>query len=141
MTRGYFAHLPAPRRALLGYLVGDVMLARFMDLVQREPAYPHRVAYYAGGAISNWAVWQVSSIAGILAADAIPAAWGLELAGTLALIALVVPLCARLPALGGVVVSGVVALLAHDLPLRLGLALAIVCGMAAALALEAAADE
>lgn len=141
MTRGYFAHLPAPRRALLGYLVGDVMLARFMDLVQREPTYPHRVAYYAGGAISNWAVWQVSSIAGILAADAIPAAWGLELAGTLALIALVVPLCARLPALGGVVVSGVVALLAHDLPLRLGLALAIVCGMAAALALEAAADE
>jgi predicted branched-subunit amino acid permease len=80
----------------------------------------------------------VSSIIGILAADAIPAAWGLELAGTLALIALVVPLCARAPALAGVVVAGVVALAAHALPLRLGLALAIVCGMGAALALEAA---
>lgn len=141
MTRGYFAHLPPARRAALGYLVGDVMLARFMTLVQQEPGYPHRVAYYAGGAIANWVVWQVSSIAGILAADAIPAAWGLELAGTLALIALVVPLCARAPALGGVVVAGVVALVAHDLPLRLGLALAIFCGMGAALALEAVIDR
>ncbi len=140
MIRGQFAHLPPARRALLGYLVGDVMLARFMTLVQQEPGYPHRVAYYAGSAIANWLAWQVSSIAGILAADAIPAAWGLELAGTLALIALVVPLCARAPALGGVLVAGVVALLAHELPLRLGLALAIICGMAAALALEAALE-
>jgi predicted branched-subunit amino acid permease len=137
MIREHFTHLPPARRALLGYLVGDVMLVRFMTLVQQEPEYPHRVAYYAGGAISNWAVWQVSSIVGILAADAIPATWGLELAGTLALIALVVPLCARAPALGGVAVAGAVALVAHELPLRLGLALAIVCGMAAALALEA----
>lgn len=137
MTRGHFAHLPPARRAALGYLVGDVMLARFMTLVQQEPDYPHRVAYYAGGAIANWIVWQVSSIVGILAAEAIPAAWGLELAGTLALIALVVPLCVRAPALAGVVVAGTVALAAHALPLRLGLALAIVCGMGAALALEA----
>lgn len=137
MIRGHFAHLPPARRALLGYLVGDVMLARFTALVQNEPEYPHRVPYYAGGSVANWAVWQVSSIVGILAADAIPAAWGLELAGTLALIALVVPLCARAPALAGVAVAALVALLAHTLPLRLGLALAIVCGMAAALALEA----
>lgn len=137
MIRGHFAHLPPARRALLGYLVGDVMLARFTALVQSEPEYPHRVPYYAGGSVANWAVWQVSSIVGILAADAIPVAWGLELAGTLALIALVVPLCARAPALAGVAVAALVALLAHTLPLRLGLALAIVCGMAAALALEA----
>ena len=140
MIREHFAHLPAARRALLGYLVGDVMLARFTALVQQEPDYP-RVAYYAGGAIANWIVWQVSSIVGILAADAIPATWGLELAGTLALIALVVPLCARAPALAGVAVAALVALIAHPLPLRLGLALAIVCGMGAALALEAFMDR
>jgi predicted branched-subunit amino acid permease len=78
----------------------------------------------------------VSSLIGILAAGAIPAHWGLGLAGTLALIALVVPLCRDRAALTGVLVSGAVAVLAHDLPLRLGLLLGIVVGCAFAIVLE-----
>jgi predicted branched-subunit amino acid permease len=136
MTRSSFAHLPVGRRVWLGYLVGDVMFVKFATLIMREPEYPQRVAYYVGGSASNWAVWQVSSIIGIYAADAIPAAWGLELAGTLALVALVVPLCARQPARAGVLVSGVVALLARGLPLRLGLLLAVIGGIVAAMWVE-----
>ncbi len=136
LTRSSFAHLPVGRRVWLGYLVGDVMFVKFATLITREPEYPQRVAYYLGGSASNWAVWQVSSIIGIFAADAIPATWGLELAGTLALVALVVPLCARQPARAGVLVSGVIALLARGLPMRLGLLLAVVGGIAAAMAVE-----
>ncbi len=66
----------------------------------------------------------------------IPTDWGLELAGTLALVALVVPLCAQRPALTGVLVSSAVAIVARGLPLRLGLLLAVIAGMGAALAVE-----
>jgi predicted branched-subunit amino acid permease len=135
-TRSGFAHLPAGRRALLGYLVGDVMFVRYVALLTLEPKYPHRVAYYLGGGIANWFAWQVASILGIFGADVIPTDWGLELAGTLALVALVVPLCAQRPALAGVVVASVVAVAARGLPLRLGLLLAVITGMAAALAVE-----
>jgi predicted branched-subunit amino acid permease len=141
ITRDSYMHLRASQRLWLGYLVGDVMFVKFATLIAREPEYPHRVAYYLGGGSCNWLVWQVSSIIGILAADSIPAAWGLELAGTLALVALVVPLCARRPALAGVLVSGVVALLARELPLRLGLLLAVICGIAVAVAVESRAGR
>ena len=109
------------------------MFAKFAALVQREPEYPHKVAYYAGGAGCNWIAWQIASIAGILAADQVPMSWGLELAGTLALVALLVPLCTRLPALAGVVVASIAAVLARDLPLRLGMLCGVVLGIAAAL--------
>lgn len=135
-TRSSFAHLPPGKRALLGYVVGDVMFVRYATLLTLEPNYPQRVAYYLGGALCNWLVWQVASLIGIFGAEAIPTDWGLELAGTLALVALVVPLCAQHPALAGVVVASAVAVAARGLPLRLGLLLAVIAGMAAALAVE-----
>ncbi|MFO1454930.1 MAG: AzlC family ABC transporter permease [Steroidobacteraceae bacterium] len=138
-TRGSFTHLSAARRTLLGYLVGDVMFVRYVALLTNHPDYPQRVAYYLGGAASNWVIWQVSSLLGIFGADVIPTDWGLELAGTLALVALVVPLCARWPALAGVTVASVVAVLARGLPLRLGLLLAVFAGMASALVVESRA--
>jgi predicted branched-subunit amino acid permease len=140
MLRGTFAPLPAMQRLWLGYFVGDVTFVKYVTLTTREPDYPHRVAYYVGASACNWAVWQVSSIIGILAADSIPSQWGLELAGTLALVALVVPLCAQAPARAGVLVSGVIALLARGLPLRLGLLCAVIGGIGAALWVEARAE-
>lgn len=136
-TRSSFQHLPAGRRVLLGYLVGDVMFVRFVALLTNHPDYPQRVPYYAGGAAANWIAWQVASLLGIFGAEVIPTDWGLELAGTLALVALVVPLCTRFPALAGVAVASAVAVAARGLPLRLGLLLAVFAGMGAALAVEA----
>jgi predicted branched-subunit amino acid permease len=136
VLRRHLAQLSLNTRLWLGYLTGDVMFVRYSTLLEQEPDYPQRVAYFAGGAIANWLIWQVASIIGILAAGVIPAPWGLGLAGTLALIALVVPLCRERAALAGVLMSGAVAVLAHDLPLRLGLLLGIVAGCALAIALE-----
>lgn len=138
LTRRHFAHLGAQRRLWLGYLVGDIMFARFTAMIEREPDYPHRVHYYFGGAIANWALWQISSIVGIFAATTIPSSWGLELAGTLTLVALLVPLCANRPVLAGVMVASVVSVLAHDVPMRLGLLLAIAFGVITAFAVERA---
>jgi len=138
LTRRHFAHLSGQRRLWLGYLVGDIMFARFTAMIEREPDYPHRVHYYFGGAIANWVLWQISSIIGIFAATTIPTSWGLELAGTLTLVALLVPLCANRPVLAGVMVASVVSVLAHDVPMRLGLLLAIAFGVGTAFAVERA---
>ena len=136
VTQPYFADQSRWRRLWLGYFVGDVMFVRFMSRVQRVRDDPHVIPYYLGAATCNWITWQLSSVIGILAAGSIPAAWGLELAGTLALIALVVPLCAQRPALAGVVVAAIVATLAHALPLRLGMLAGILAGVAAALVVD-----
>lgn len=136
MARTHFAGLSSAKRLWLGYLIGDIMFARFSALIEREPHYPHRVAYYFGGASCNWIWWQVSSILGIVAATAIPVSWGLELAGTLTLVALLVPLCRQWPVFAGVGVAAVTSVLAHGLPLRLGLPLGIVCGVVTAFLAE-----
>ena len=136
VLRRHLAQLSLNTRLWLGYLTGDVMFVRYSTLLAQEPEYPQRVAYFAGGATCNWIIWQAASVIGIFAAGAIPTGWGLELAGTLALIALVVPLCRDRPALLGVLAAGAVAVLTHGLPLRLGLLLGIVVGCTLAIALE-----
>lgn len=123
-------------RLALGYFTGDITFVQYVTLLEREPDYRHRIAYFAGTAAANWIGWQVGSIAGILGAAFIEGDYGLELAGTLALVALVVPLATRMPALAGIVVAGAIAVLARDLPLKLGLLAGVVCGIAAALIAE-----
>lgn len=124
------------QRAALGYMVGDVTFAIYMNRLARQPEVADRAAYYLGAAIVNWLAWQVGSCIGIFSASWIPASWGLELAGTLALVALLVPLCAQHPALAGMLVAGTVALLAHALPLKLGLLCGTLAGIAVALLLD-----
>lgn len=137
LVREYFRGQSTWRRLWLGYIIGDITLVQFMTRMKRQdPPMQHGVAYYVGSAACNWLAWQISSILGILTAGSIPQRWGLELAGTLALIALVVPLCAQLPALAGVIVAGIVAVLAHGLPLKLGMLAGVIAGISAAMWIE-----
>jgi predicted branched-subunit amino acid permease len=136
VTRSHFRGTTPWQRLWLGYFVGDVMFVTFVTRAQRQPDDPDLLAYYRGAASCNWLTWQASSVIGILAAGAIPAAWGLELAGTLALVALIVPLCMQRPALAGVIVAALVASFAHALPLKLGMLFGIVAGIAAALVVD-----
>ncbi len=129
-------HLPWPRRLWLGYITGDITFVIFMRRMQPEPDWPARDSYFHGLAIANWAAWHVASFAGILLAARIPPEWGLELAGTLALLALLIPFCLRPAAAAGVVVAALVAVASHAWPLRTGLLAAIACGVTAAVLVE-----
>ena len=135
--RDLFEPRPPWQRALLGFLVGDITFVVYSTRMLRDPAPSDRVAYYFGAALCNWTFWQVGSLIGIFAAAWIPASWGLELAGSLALIALLVPLFAQRPALAGIVVASIVAVLAHALPLKLG----ILCGALAGIAIAMLIDS
>jgi predicted branched-subunit amino acid permease len=122
----------ARRRALLGYLSGDFTFVLLMNRVAAEGAFRHRDAWVLGMAVSNWAVWQAASVVGIVAASFIPTEWGLQFAGTLALLALVVPQCRQRPAAAGALVAGVVALVGHAWPLKFGLLAGVLAGITVA---------
>ena len=119
----HFAHLPWYQRLWYGYFNVDVIMAFFP---QRYPAL----------AMPNWTAWQAGTVAGILLASQIPASWGIGFAGTVALLAITVPLVANRPTLIGVVVASMVSIMSVGLPFRLGLLVAMVLGIAAAVAAD-----
>lgn len=137
----HFAGLPWRRRLRFGYLCGDLAMAlfslRFSDA--RSGGMAEKSGYYAGIVYPNWWAWQTGSVLGILLAARIPAEWGVEFAGTLAMLAVMIPLIANSAALAGVAVAGMAAVAGAGLPYRLGLVLALVLGMAAALSVDALA--
>lgn len=135
--RRWFEAYSLRRRAVLGYFTGDFTFAMFMQRVTREGEFARRDAWFLGACGINWLAWQISSIVGIVAATAVPSEWGLQFAGTLALLALAIPACLQWPTLAGAAVAAPVAVLARNLPLGLGLIVGMVAGIVAAILVDA----
>lgn len=148
-VRPFFRNFSWPRRLLYGFGNVDVLTADFMRrfdptllhqpslLADDQQQFERRaIAYFEGAALTIWFVWNMSSIAGILLAQWIPAAWGLEYVGTLALIALLLPLLSDRASFVCVLVAGVVAALCVALPLKLGVLVAMLAGVAAAMLID-----
>ncbi|GAB2903702.1 AzlC family ABC transporter permease [Paraburkholderia jirisanensis] len=127
----HFAYLPLRRRLLVGYFNGDVIYLLFQKKNFATGYVPGKEAFFWGMAVASWVSWQVSSIIGILLASLFPDNWGLSLAGTLALIPIMVSAIATRSTLAAVAVAGIVSLLAFDLPYRLALPLAVIAAIVA----------
>lgn len=141
-------------RALHGFGNVDILAAEFLrrfDPAAREsPALLRAseasadssassaapIAYFRGAACLTWVVWQSASIGGILLAQWIPTAWGLEFVATLALLAMLLPMITDRAAIACVGVAGIVAALTVRLPLNLGLLLAVMSGVATAMIVD-----
>lgn len=136
-----FAKLPLRQRFFLGYAAGDLTVAIYLQKYPTEKPEVGKVSYLKGLLYPNWGAWQVGSIAGVLLGSAVPSEWGLGFAGTLAIIGITVPMVASRPSLCGVLVSGVVAVAAHEMPYKLGLLAAVLCGMVVAMAVESWQDK
>jgi predicted branched-subunit amino acid permease len=132
----HFKHHSFWRRAVLGYLNGDLTFVLFMARYSGQEREHLREPYYLGLAITNWAVWQVGLLSGIFLGTTIPQAWGLSFAGTLALLAIVVPLVNRTPMVLAAFAAALVAILGAPLPLKLNLVVAVVVAMIVGLASE-----
>jgi predicted branched-subunit amino acid permease len=137
-TRRYLVRLSAPQRLLAGYLNGDLGFALFTRRFGDDPesGTPEQLGYFYGLGAVNWGVWHVSSIAGILLGGLAPTTWGLDLAASLALVAVLIPMANRLPAVAGVVVAGVLSVLTVGMPMKLGLLVSVVAGVAVAVGAE-----
>jgi predicted branched-subunit amino acid permease len=127
----HFSYLSFWRRLTLGYFNGDVVYLLFQKKAFANGYVPGKEAYFWGMSLLSWVFWQVSSIAGILLASAVPDNWGLDLAGTLALVPLIVSAVINRAMLAAVAMAGVVALIAVELPYRLALPLAVLAAIAA----------
>ncbi|NCZ80445.1 MAG: branched-chain amino acid ABC transporter permease, partial [Burkholderiaceae bacterium] len=89
-VQAHFSHLPAWRRATLGYFTADfgylMYTSRFGEVqteAERKNDSYYRTYFMYGLATGNWGIWQAGSILGILGASQIPDEWGMEFAGTL----------------------------------------------------------
>jgi predicted branched-subunit amino acid permease len=133
----HFAYLPFRQRTLLSSFNGDVTFVLFMARYS-EPGYePGKQGYFWGISVTNYITWQVASIVGILLASAFPDEWGLGLAGTLALIPVMMSTLNSRSSVLAVGVAAVISLLLLDLPYRLSLVAAVI----GAVAMGMASDE
>lgn len=138
MWRGYFAHLPRRQRLWMGYFSGDVIFVAFMKRFPRAEPVPEQVPYFWGAAAANWLAWQVPSIIGILAANAIPLSWGLGFAGVLALLGILLSMLRDRASWLATGVACTAAIATFALPLKLNILVAIAAAVAAGLGAEAA---
>ncbi|QCP48358.1 branched-chain amino acid ABC transporter permease [Trinickia violacea] len=137
----HFSYLTLPRRLVLGYFNGDLVYLLFQKKSFATGHVPGKQAYFWGMSLTSWVTWQVSSIIGILLASLFPDSWGLGLAGTLALIPIMISAIVSRSTLVAVVVAGIVALLADALPYRLALPLAVFAALAAGSAADLLAER
>ncbi|MDY7576800.1 AzlC family ABC transporter permease [Herbaspirillum sp. RTI4] len=131
----HFRHLPWYQRLWYSYFSGDIAIIYFPQRFSAETAArpAGKIGYYSGISYPSWYSWQCGSVLGILLASQIPASWNIGFAGTLALLAILIPMIVNAATLVGALVGGAVAVAGIGLPFRMGLLLAVVLGMGAAM--------
>lgn len=131
-----FAGIGLRYRWLSGYLLVDGVFAACTDrmLSGKDPQW--RFGFYLGPSLWAWAIWQASTLTGILVASAVPTGWSLEFMATIALLVLLVPMARARPMLMAALTGGIAAVALRGMPLRLGVVTAIVLGIAAGFAAE-----
>ena len=134
--RPYLIGEPLHRRLIVSYALVDNPYALFLQRYSTHPAAPGKFDYFLGLSIPIWLCWQAAVAAGLLVGTQMPVTWKLEFAAPLAFIALTVPFLRERPMVAAAISAGATAVLAHGLPLRLGLALAAVVGIAAGIGTE-----
>ncbi len=145
-VKPFFQGFSWPRRLHFGFGNVDVLSAEFLrrfdparlktaSLVSENPPVflQGAIRYFKAAALTIWAVWTASSVVGILLAQWIPASWGLDFIGTLALIALLLPMITGRAELLCVMVAGIAAVLSAWMPLKLGILVAMLAGVIAAM--------
>jgi len=136
--RRHLVCLPLRWRLLAGYLTADVT---YVMSVQRHgespPASPQHLAplaYFMGGSVVNWGGWCAGALAGVWGAAWIPTRWGLQFAGALALLALLVNLSRDRRTFSTAVVAGAAATALYSLPFKLYIVASVVIGVSVGLA-------
>lgn len=134
----HLTHLPWYKRLWYGFVNGDLTMALFSLRYPPHTQFDRvgKEGYAAGVSYMNMCAWHTGSLTGILLASQIPQSWGISFAGTLALLAVLIPLTMNAAALVGVIVAGALAVVTVHWPYRLGLLFALVAGMLAAMAVD-----
>lgn len=126
-----FRGVGTPMRWLSGHLLTDGVFACCLEKMLKVESPQWRLGYYLAPSLWSWGLWQVFALIGVLAAGSIPKTWSLEFMATIALLVLLIPMAKLRPMLVAAAAGGATAVLLRGMPLRLGLIVAIVVGIAA----------
>lgn len=125
-----FRHLAWPWRLLAGYLVTDETYTTLVARMKRG-LEPHPQWFLAGGGLIVWLACQGGTALGGWLGQTIPASWGLDFAGILVFLALLVLQITHPAAAVTAVSAGGLSVALVSLPWRLGLLVAILGGWGA----------
>jgi 4-azaleucine resistance transporter AzlC len=122
----------------LGFWLTDesfaIVIARYS-----EPDLPtHKHWYYFGSALAMYLNWNLCTLIGLIAGQAIPDArgWGLEFAMVVTFIGLIMPMLKDRPVVIAALVAGIVSVLTNGVPNRFSLLLGSMSGVAAGMIAE-----
>ena len=135
----HFKNYSFLQRIGIGYLNADITFAKFLN--QYPSANPggasrHEFLYYLGLGITNWSIWIVGALIAILFGAYIPSAWGVGFAGTLALIALIVPAIKNKTAVVSAMAAIFTCILTINLPYRLTIVCSVIAGVLSAVLMD-----
>src|SRR5450432_1348404 len=118
-------------RNVLSFVLTDQAFAGTIQRFRDSDDLRANASYFLGGGLFLWVAWQLSTLAGILVGQVIPAAWQLEFVVPLCFIAVLAPLLRDRVTLLVVVVAGVAVVALDAMPMRLSMICAGLIGIAA----------
>jgi predicted branched-subunit amino acid permease len=131
-----FRGMGAPARWLSGHLLTDGVFSTCLSKMLATEDRGWRLGYYLAPSLWSWLLWQAFTLTGVLAAGSIPNNWSIEFMATIALIVLLAPMAKLRPMLVAAAAGGTTAVFLRNMPLKLGVVMAIVVGICAGLAAE-----
>jgi predicted branched-subunit amino acid permease len=131
-------HLPQRWLLPLGFWLTDESFVVTAARCDQPDTSPYKHWYMLGSALFMYVNWQVCTLIGVLAGQAIPdpAGWGLDFAMSVTFTGMVAPMVKTRPVALAALVSSLTAVLANSLPNKAGLMLAAGLGIAAGLLAE-----
>lgn len=136
-----FARERWPTRVLSSYLLVDGVFALLSERLLKSQDAHWRLGCFLAPSVWCWVLWQVFALLGVLGASVLPQDWSLEFMATIALLVMLVPMCASRPMLVAALMGGISAVLLRGLPLKLGLVAGIAIGIMAGFVAEQAANR
>ena len=117
----------------LGFWLTDETYAAVIQRYERPDSSPYKHWFQLGSSVAMYLNWQICTILGVIAGQAIPDAtgWGLDFAMVVTFTGIVVPMIRSYPMLIAAVTAGGAALLFNGLPNKGGLIAASILGIAA----------
>ena len=125
-----------PKRMLIAAFLVDNTFAFLQKREAEHPGDPHLIAFYAGITTVLWPFWVLFCVVGVFAGNVVPASWQLEFAIPLSFIAICATSIRAGPMVASAIVGGLASLALLDMPLKLGLVMACLVGLAAGLLFE-----
>jgi 4-azaleucine resistance transporter AzlC len=132
----HLRQLPPGWKLLLGYLLTDEAYAVTIAHYNQEGGGDHKHWYFLGAGLTLWSSWQVSTAVGIFLGMQLPQSWPLGFILPLTFIALVVPALVDKAGVAAAIFAGLVGLATLGFPLKSGLLVAALAGIAVGMLVE-----